>query len=195
MIFQQVSAVSRQLRKQKVLAITLFSVLAGIFVMLVCISGRNSNTKETVVIGSASWLSYTFETAAEQAATIVYGEVMEKGEMQGSRSSEYQTEVAVDVIEWVKGDVRSDQIIFWEMGGETKTQIYTVEGITPVQIGERYVFFLNEYGAFLNPRTLVPVIDGEISTSKALSPETETFTTDTIPVCDYLEAIRNVYSS
>lgn len=191
------STMSRQLIKQKILVVTLVVVLVGIFVVFVYILEKNSIKKETVVIGSTSWLSYTFETAAEQATTIVYGEVAEKGEMQGSRPSEYQTEVTVDVIEWVKGDTKSDQIVFLEVGGETKTKIYTVEGITPVQIGERYVFFLNQYGAFLNPRTLVPVIDEEISINKSLSPETATFTnditTDVISVHDYLDAIRTVF--
>lgn len=181
-----------QIKKPKIFAAAAFSVLTGIFVIFVCIAGRDFGEKETVTLGSFSWPSYTFETAAERATTIVYGEVVKKGRMQGGSPSEYQTDVTVDVIEWVKGDAKSGQIIFLEMGGETKTQIYRFEGVTPVQIGERYVFFLNEYGAFLSPRTLVSVTDGEISTHGALLPETEAFTTDTIPVHDYLEAIRNV---
>ena len=73
----------------------------------------------------------------------------------------------------VKGNTDEKNITYLEFGGETKDAIYIWKGVEPVDIGDEYIFFLNPYGAFLSPLTLLPVENGTVLTKGKIAPDAQ----------------------
>ena len=150
----------------------------------------------------ASWIVYDFEKTVEKSSYIVRGKVMEKGGTQIYNHCDSkgvvvgQTayhEVQIEVLEALKGAEKGDTITYLELGGETEDAIYIYEDIVPLNVGEEYLFFLNEHGAFLDPATVISISDGHISPSSRLIPgnSSNTYGAKTrILVDDYMETIK-----
>ncbi len=156
---------------------------------------------QTVVMGSATWRTYSLEEATETAATIVYGKVADKSDMllhkvplsNGKIWDDYYTEVYVEVSEVIKGDVTGSTFTYIEQGGETEDTIYVVDGVDPVVIGEEYVFFVNQAGAMLSPVTVLPVTDGVVSITGGYLVPTNANAREAageIGVADFISAIK-----
>ena len=93
----------------------------------------------------------------------------------GSGIRELYKEITVEVIEGIKGgDEETDSITFIQSGGEVEDYIYVVSGIVPVEMGEEYIFFINEKGSSLSPSTLIPVEDGIARTAGKIAPMVNT---------------------
>ncbi len=142
---------------------------------------EKQNVEKPVVTDYACWKAYTFEEAIEASTTIVYGKVKsisgtllhEVPTPDGQVYREYYKDVTVEVLEAIKGVVTKETTTsYLELGGETEDAIYVLEGVDPVAVGEEYIFFLNEHGAFMSPATLVPVTDGVVQIKGMIHPET-----------------------
>lgn len=168
---------------------------------------RNSKTEDNkaekmVVRGEGMWPFYTFESAVDEAATILYGRVVDKSDtkvhevanVNGQAYYEYYREVSVEVIDILKGNRDDTTITYLEMGGETDEVIYIFDDMEPVEVNGEYVFFLNKYGAFLSPMTLLPVSNGTVLTQGKIVPADETSQSTrsvNVSVKSYLEAIQS----
>ena len=148
------------------------------------------------------WPSHTFESAVDEASTIVYGRVVDKSDtkvhevanVNGQAYYEYYREVSVEVIDILKGNRDDTTITYLEMGGETDEVIYIFDDMEPVEVNGEYVFFLNKYGAFLSPMTLLPVSNGTVLTQGKIVPADETSQSTrsvNVSVKSYLEAIQS----
>ena len=90
--------------------------------------------------------------------------------------------------------MKDKTVTYLEFGGETKDAVYIWEGVEPVDIGDEYIFFLNPYGAFLSPMTLLAVDDGTVLTKGKIAPdaqENQGEKISDISVETYLEAIKS----
>ena len=163
---------------------------------------ENNNTEKIVVRGEGMWPSHTFESAVDEASTIVYGRVVDKSDtkvhevanVNGQAYYEYYREVSVEVIDILKGNRDDTTITYLEMGGETEEVIYIFEDMEPVEVNGEYIFFLNKYGAFLSPMTLLPVSNGTVLTQGKIVPADETSQSTrsvNVSVKSYLEAIQS----
>ena len=162
----------------------------------------DNNIEKKTVTKTAMWPSFSFESAVDQATTIVYGKVVDKSNTKihqttsssGNIYTECYKEVSIEVIDILKGNMDGNTVTYLEWGGETEDTIYIFAGMTPVEINDEYIFFLNQYGAFLSPMTLLPVEDGTVLTKGKIAPDSqtnqETRTID-ISVETYLEAIKS----
>ena len=187
----------------KKIKILIFTVIVGLLVLVGIISIKNNkNVDKEIVTSSALWPSYTFDSAIEQATTIAYGKVVKKNKTKshqtttssGNVHTEYYKEVSIKVIDVLKGDVKDKTVTYLEFGGETKDAVYIWEGVEPVDIGDEYIFFLNPYGAFLSPMTLLAVDDGTVLTKGKIAPdaqENQGEKISDISVETYLEAIKS----
>ncbi|MBR2036804.1 MAG: hypothetical protein IKA09_03660 [Lachnospiraceae bacterium] len=189
--------------------ITIICILTLSLFAVVCIgvirndNGAKTNSEEAIVHHiQADWPFYTFNSAIEQATTIAYGKVVKKSKTKshqtttssGNVHTEYYKEVSIKVIDVLKGDVNDKTITYLEFGGETKDAIYIWKGVVPVDIGDEYIFFLNPYGAFLSPMTLLAVDDGTVLTKGKIAPdaqENQGEKISDISVETYLEAIKS----
>lgn len=162
------------------------------------------DSNKTLHRRQACWIGYSFEKTIEKSSFIVRGTVTEKsetkiydncdskGEVVGQTA---YREVTIEVLESLKGAENKETITYLELGGETDDAIYVYEGITPLNIGDEYLFFLNEYGAFWSPETVMPISEEYISPVSRLIPEnfsnTNTYgTTTRISVDSYINAIK-----
>lgn len=146
-------------------------------------SPKNLVEKEIRTV-QACWPAYTFETAVEEASTIIHGKVVDISNTlvhvigtagNGSVLRECYKEITVEVIEGIKGiDDETASITFIQSGGETEDYVYVVTGIVPVEMGEEYLFFVNEKGSSLSPSTLIPVEDGIAQTTGKIAPTVNT---------------------
>lgn len=142
----------------------------------------NTFTEKEIRTVQACWPAYTFETAVEEANMIIHGKVTDVSDTlvhiigtagNGSVMRECYKEITVDVIEGIKGvDEETTSITFIQTGGETEDYVYVVTGIVPVEIEKEYIFFINEKGSSLSPRTLIPVADGVAQTAGKIVPTT-----------------------
>ena len=172
----------------------------------------NLSEKEMRTV-QACWPAYTFETAVEEASTIIHGKVVDISNTlvhvigtagNGSILRECYKEITVEVIEGIKGiDDETASITFIQSGGETEDYVYVVTGIVPVEMGEEYLFFINEKGSSLSPSTLIPVEDGIAQTAGKIAPTVnaiqQTLTTNSgqgaleeYDLKQYITAIRGV---
>ena len=152
----------------------------------------------------ADWFYFPFEQTAENASIIIYGKVVERGETKinelcNSRgevvAEEYYTEITVKVLKNIKGALGKGTIIYKEPGGEPEDVICVYDGLNPVEVGGEYIFFLNEYYAFLNPLTVVSVSEGTISLKSFMIPEAwkeneEFQAAAKVTVEEYIKAIK-----
>ncbi len=132
----------------------------------------------------ACWPAYTFNTAVEEASTIIHGKVVDVSDTlvnvigtagNGSVLRECYKEITVEVIEGIKGvDEETASITFIQSGGETEDYIYVVTGIVPVEMGEEYIFFMNKKGSSLSPSTLIPIEDGIVQIAGRIAPTMNT---------------------
>lgn len=169
---------------------TVIVLVVGVaFLMLNAISAifmnekSNLSEKEMRTV-QACWPAYTFETAVEEASTIIHGKVVDISDTlvhvigtagNGSVLRECYKEITVEVIEGIKGiDDETASITFIQSGGETEDYVYVVTGIVPVEMGEEYLFFINEKGSSLSPSTLIPVEDGIAQTTGKIAPTVNT---------------------
>lgn len=156
-------------------------------------------------MGYPVWRAYTFETAIEEATTIVYGKVASKSgtlmrevvDSSGKVHKEYYREVEIQVIDLLMGEGSPKNITYLEMGGETDTHIYMIEGFSPVNDSEEYVFFLNQYGACLSPSTVMTVTDERITAEGNMLPggQAKNNNTTTTGVEEYLNKVKNHLAS
>lgn len=146
--------------------------------------------KEEVLLGCIDWMYSSFEAAMENAEIIVYGRVVEEGEMleDDSLGLKYHRYDTVEVIETIRGAEGQDTITFHEWGGETEDAIYRWDTVKLVDIGKEYIFFLDSDGKYFDPTTVVPV-NGEVVTTR-LYPGNEDGYAKEIPLETYLEATR-----
>lgn len=160
------------------------------------------NIDKRTVTKTAMWPSFSFESAVNQATTIVYGKVVDKSDTKihqttsssGNIYTECYKEVSIEVIDILKGNMDDNTVTYLEWGGETEDAIYIFSGMTPVEINDEYIFFLNMYGAFLSPMTLLPVENGTVLTKGKIAPDSQTnqeTRTSDISVETYLEAIKS----
>ena len=174
-------------------------VIAAIFcvgigaVFLIANSLRTNNIKETleteekeVIKGYACWRDMTFEEAAKEANTIVYGKVKNKSETfcddkYSPVVLKHHKEVTIEVLEAIKGvPDGTSTITYMEFGGETDDVIYVLDNY------------------FLTPATIIRVTDGLAKTMNKISPETpasqQTYALDTqagaYNLEHYIDAIR-----
>lgn len=177
-----------------------------LIVSLAVVIGTNITQKtkqpaeKQVVTGYPVWRAYTFETAIEEVATIVYGKVAGKSgtlmrevvDSSGKVHKEYYKEVEVQVNDLLKAEGSPKTITYLEMGGETDTHIYKIDGFNPVNDSDEYVFFLNKYDACLSPATVMSVDDGIVTVEKSMLPggkvKNTTFTT--IGVEEYVNKVK-----
>lgn len=158
-----------------------------------------------VVTGQGCWAAFDLESATDEAVTIVYGSVSGKSGTlvhkyeytDGSPAEELYKNVDIKVLEWIKGKNKSAKATYLELGGETATKVQKIQGVTPVNKGEEYLIFMNKYGAFLSPYTMLRVVNGKISIAPTsfdmLPAELRRKTpsgTQTISVESYIAAIR-----
>ncbi|MCI8349611.1 MAG: hypothetical protein HFJ86_00410 [Oscillospiraceae bacterium] len=154
--------------KSILLTCSAFLVLsAGIFTAVhFSQTNREIPTEEKPVITSyACWPEYHIDNATEDAVTIVYGIAGPLGETQiheahtsdGEIYQEYHRPVEIQVIQMMKGDMDAETITYLDPGGETEDAVYEFDGVAHVVEGQAYLFFLNQYGTFLNPATCLPV--------------------------------------
>ncbi len=190
--------------KRKIIGISIAATFAFLGVIGYLILHTTDNEleqeQETIITGHGIWGRFNFETAIENAVTIVYGTVTGKSDTlvheastsDGGIYNEYYKEVYVDVKQLIKGSVNGTTFTYLEQGGETDDVIYTLEGVNPVSIGEEYVFFVNQYGAMLSPITVLPVSEGIVSTEGKIAPisENNRAATTEIRVEDYISAIK-----
>ena len=185
--------------KKITICILLLSLVVGVGVLNF---KKNQNKDKEIVTATALWPSFSFESAVDQASTIVYGKVVEKSDTKthqttsssGNIHTEYYKEVFIEVIDILKGDVNDTAVTYLEMGGETDDVIYVFEGVDPVEINDEYIFFLNKHGAFLSPMTLLPVINGTVLTEGKIAPVYQTGQETrilNISIEAYVEAIKN----
>ena len=143
---------------------------------------ENNNTEKIVVRGEGMWPSHTFESAVDEASTIVYGRVVDKSDtkvhevanVNGRAYYEYYKEVSIEVIDILKGTMDHTIFTYLEMGGETEEVLYIFDDMEPVEVNCEYIFFLNKYGAFLSPMTVLPVSNGTVLTQGKIVPKSET---------------------
>ncbi len=148
---------------------------------------RNSKTEDNkaekmVVRGEGMCPFYTFESAVDEAATILYGRVVDKSDtkvhevanVNGRAYYEYYKEVSIEVIDILKGTMDHTIFTYLEMGGETEEVLYIFDDMEPVEVNCEYIFFLNKYGAFLSPMTVLPVSNGTVLTQGKIVPKSET---------------------
>ena len=176
-------------------------ILSGVGINIYQKDSKSQSDKEKVVItGSGTWPHHTFESAIDEAVTIVYGKAVGKSNTKvhqisfGEQPSyEYYKEVAIEVIDILKGDMDADTVTYLEFGGETEDVIYIYEDKEELKLGSEYVLFLNQYGAALNPMTLLEVDEDAVLTQGKLIPESEVSTLSTeVSVESYLNAIKSV---
>lgn len=125
-----------------VITITIIVVL----VLILCITiskkfeGKETEEKDKEIIQvSALWPYYSFESAVEEADTIVYGRVISKSDtrvFEAKYHTEYYREVTVEILEKMKGAINEETVTFMEAGGENEDVIYLTSGVSPVEIGE-----------------------------------------------------------
>ena len=154
--------------------------LLSIYIAPAVFKNENSNFAEKEILtAQACWPAYTFETAVEEAAMIIHGKVVDKSDtlvhVMGSGVRELYKEITVEVVEGIKGvDEETASITFIQTGGEIEDYIYVVPGIVPVEMGEEYIFFINEKGSSLSPDTLIPIKDGIAQTAGKIAPTANT---------------------
>ncbi len=171
--------------------------IIGVLVLMLCITiskkfeGKETEEKDKEIIQvSALWPYYSFESAVEEAGTIVYGRVISKSDtrvFEAKYHNEYYREVTVEILEKLKGENDEDTVTFIEAGGETENVIYEVSDVAPVEIGAEYIFFLSstrtyvspetrlpllEVRTYLSPKTFLPVKEGTVHTSGKIIPAT-----------------------
>lgn len=198
--------------KFKVATIIIFVVVIALllsYTIPAILNNENSNFAEKEIrTAQACWPAYTFETAVEEALVIIHGKVVGKSDTlvhdMGSGVRELYKEITVEVIEGIKGvDDETASITFIQTGGEIEDYIYFVPGIVPVEMGEEYIFFMNEKGSSLSPETLIPIDDGIAQVAGKIAPtmntSQQTLTTNSgqggleeYDLNQYITAIRGV---
>ena len=158
---------------------------------------------KTVTTVDALWPAYTFYEAIEEAETIVYGKVVDKGTTQieehvigeDKTFKEYYRDVTIEVIEMLKGDEESATVNYIEMGGETSTQVTQYSGVVPVSAGDRVILFLRENGSYICPDGLFTEDEeGMITVPQNMMPQTNEMALEAenrCAVAEYCEWIRN----
>ena len=149
------------------------------------------------------WIRFYMDTAAQEAATIVYGTVGAPGKTQvhtyfnsgGSVSNRYYCLTEIQDNEILKGDPDAKTVTYLNPEGETDKIIYQIYGGAKVAEGQSCLFFLNEHGHYLTPATVIKVSEeGTVSPYWDMlmdSSETYLFPEDTpIPIEDYIAAVR-----
>lgn len=192
------------MKKIIIICILTLSLFAVVYISVIRNdNGAKTNSEEAIVHHiQADWPFYTFDSAIEQATTIAYGKVVKKSKTKiyqtttssGYVDKEYYKQVSIEVIDILKGNTDEKNITYLEFGGETNDAIYIWEGVEPVDIGDEYIFFLNPYGAFLSPLTMLPVENGTVLTKGKVAPEAQENQgekTSDISVETYLEAIKS----
>ncbi len=206
-------------RSKKMLYVVCGILAASLLLVLICKlfiipsvspeqnSPASTNSSETpasqkkTVTGYASWPLYTFESAINESATIVWGKVLGKGDTVineqtdslGQTFNEYFREVTIEIIDCAKGDIQAGEMIYLEPGGETEDTIYIMDGAPLVTPGQEYIFFLNEHDVFMSPTTLIPVINGNAQTSGLIAPNIPTgqsISSDSMSAQQYMEEVR-----
>ncbi|MBR3762836.1 MAG: hypothetical protein IKK59_08890 [Lachnospiraceae bacterium] len=202
--------------KFKVAAIIVFVGVIALLLSYTIPAKFNNDSKfaeKEIRTVQACWPAYTFNTAIEEASTIIHGKVVDVSDTlvnvigtagNGSVLRECYKEITVEVIEGIKGvDEETASITFIQSGGETEDYIYIVTGIVPVEMGEEYIFFMNEKGSSLSPETLIPIDDGIAQVAGKIAPtmntSQQTLTTNSgqgglkeYDLNQYITAIRGV---
>lgn len=133
-------------------------------------AGLSKKDNKELSISHAAWIGYTAEDAINKATTIVHGFVMDKSETRvhegytsdGQLVQEFYREVTIRVVNTIKGD-NDGTVIYLEMGGETDTHIYKVDGYPYVDISDEVILLLDDKGAILHPNALLKVSNGTVT--------------------------------
>lgn len=162
---------------------------------------NNKPVKESYCV----WPYYEFDKAVDKATTIVRGKVMSRStETKGLPiynqdgtvyDYDYYREVTVEIVECLKGGEVEGKLIYKEPGGESENYVHQFHGVDPLELGAEYIFFLVENNTFLNPSTVIPILDEKVTPSSELMPENlssaQTYgVSDGISVSSYIEAIK-----
>ncbi len=141
-------------------------------IMVFCyfLAGPMKKDKKELSISHAAWIGYTAEDAINKAATIVHGFVVDKSETRvhegytsdGQLVQEFYREVTIRVVDTIKGE-DVGFVIYLEMGGETDTHIYQVDGYPYVDSSDEVILLLDDIGALLHPNALLKVKDGTVT--------------------------------
>ena len=182
--------------------VTFYILFIGVVILVgVCIFNKGGNVEKKVIKGEGMWPFHSFESAIDEATTIVYGRVVDKSgtkvhetaNVNGKSYYELYKEVSIEVIDILKGKTDNSLVTYLEFGGETEEVIYVFEDIKPVKINSEYIFFLNKHGAALSPMTLLPVENGTVLGQGKIMPTSETgMPSSDISVESYLGAIESV---
>ena len=131
---------------------------------------KNANVENTiekkVITVDVMWPTYSFASAVDEAATIVYERVIDKSVIDDA------------------------MVTYLEFGGETEDLICVYEDIEPVETNGEYIFFLNYHGAALSPMTLLSVA---VLTQGKIMPTSEVSALSSdISIEAFLRAIESV---
>ena len=133
---------------------------------------------------------YPLQEAVAEAATIVYGTVLEK------QKGDDFTQVIVEVTEAVKGAEDTEKITYMEADASVWERI-SKKSAEMVKVGKKYIFFLDEQGKSLSASTVVPVKSGKAAINGYLELRcfwnAETEVDQGIPVDIYIGVIQHEY--
>jgi hypothetical protein len=158
------------------LAVVLIVLVGGCAKSLPGITGA---TKMTVK-GEGSYAAFSVKELAVKAKIIVRGKVISQGQSFEFKIGKGEavllaTPITIQVTEWIKGDPRSDTVIFNKMGGETATRI--MAPITaPLKEADDVILCLSADGYSLGPDSLFKIQkDGSVVVENFQLPEHEGF--------------------
>lgn len=181
------------------------SGLLAIMLLFALAACQKTTNEKTIVKSGALWPEFTFEEACDQAQTIVIGTVSNVAAAKEYRlnvpgpkeSYNAYTDITIKIEEMLKGEVRTESIVYTQSGGETKDTIYVLDGIEPFGKGDRVLIFLNERNSTLSPSFRF-VIDDNSNILPYCYPAdyllSETAMNSSIPVSDYAALITDYLS-
>ena len=147
-----------------------FTFIILSYALVYSFAGSLKKDEKEISTSHVAWIGYTAEDAINKASTIVHGIVMNKSETKvhegytsdGRLVQEYYREVTIRVVDTIKGD-NDGTVIYLEMGGETDTHIYQVEGYPYVDVLDEVILLLDDKGALLHPNALLTVSSGTVT--------------------------------
>ncbi len=108
----------------------------------------SGSTSKRIHTGSGAREYFSLQEMCEKAQYIIVGRVLSREEaVFPIQDSIPHTPVIFQVEQTIKGNPADSKVTFLELGGETQTDIYIVEGINHYQPGDRAFLFMRENGA------------------------------------------------
>lgn len=197
-------------KKTKIILLTCCALLllsAGIFTTIHFIQANQGipTEEKPVATSHPMWIKYDVDSASEEATTIVYGTLGQKGEVKKNEMIlsngepyiiEHYREAEIQVIQMIKGDMDAETIPYLELSDcEEEDMIYVYTDKLTLEEGKDYLFFLNRHGSCLSPATVMEVDENGIvipAWSMRIESEAQARSNESLPVSleDYLTEVQ-----